>query len=540
MVPCDPFGVDSSPANVRKASLRAPPHPLEAIDLRARGKAKFAPLLCDPGVLGQAKVDGDLLALGRIRRHRDARHELDPARVFGPKAFTRGPLERSHMEVMDVDNDGDPDLVVAGEFQRNLLFFNDGSGVFAEDPARLFPEKNTIDGFPGEDSEDIVFADFDQDGDPDVLFVSEDSNFHELLVNDGNGLFTFITYEFPVSAGNAVAVLDLNNDDYPDVIVGNNGQNQVFINDQDLTFTEDASRWPVNTEGTQDLKLIDLDNDGDMDIVEGIDLGSNNILINTNGVFAEDNARLPNTGLTLETRKITLGDVDDDGDDDIFVSTVNFTGAGDLQNRLYINDGNGFYTDATTTQLPGYQQQTLDAVFVDYDQDDDLDLISVDFQNPGTNYHAFENDGNGSFTEDTTVFESFTLQRGISILAADLNLDTFVDLYFGNFQETDDLLLFDPGALSTELFDNSIDIFSYPNPTDGVVIISSVNTMDESELSLELRDVKGQLVKEIEYIGNKVQPLNLTLDLTSFPSGTYFYTLYDGKAIVTDGKIIRK
>ena len=115
-------------------------------------------------------------------------------------------LNSMDVEAADVDGDGDLDLVIAAEYQRNLLFFNDGTGQFSEDPSRLFPEKNTGDGFMGEDSEDIAFADFDQDGDLDVLFVSEDTVYHELLVNDGTGSFTFIVYEFPSSTANAVAV----------------------------------------------------------------------------------------------------------------------------------------------------------------------------------------------------------------------------------------------------------------------------------------------------------------------------------------------
>jgi len=446
------------------------------------------------------------------------------------------------IESADVDGDGDLDLVVAGEFRRNLLFINDGSGVFAEDATRLFPEKNINDGFPGEDSEDIVFADFDQDTDLDILFVSEDSQFHELLVNDGNGHFTFIAYDFPTSTGNAVAVLDLNGDGYPDVIVGNNGQNNVYINNQDLTFTAENNRWPTNTEGTQDLKLVDLDGDSDLDIIEGIDLGDNNVLINTNGFFAEENNRLPNTGLTLETRKISLGDVNDDGHSDIYVSTVNFIGTANLQNRLYLNDGNGFFTDVTAQNLPSSFQNTLDAIFLDYDDDGDLDLITTDFQNPnGSNYNAFENNGSGVFIETTEdVFEAFGLNNGISIHAADFNNDTYSDLYFGNFQETDDLLLFDPSALSVEEFNSSIDFVVYPNPTKGPLNIASIINMDASELSIRLHNLKGQLVMETTNFGKNVKPLDITLDLSHLAAGTYFYSLYDDDALITKGKVIKE
>ena len=55
----------------------------------------------------------------------------------------------------------------------------------------------------------------------------------------------------------------------------------------------------------------------------------------------EESDRLPNADLTIETRKISPGDADGDGDMDLFVSTVNWIGTADLTNRLYINDGSG-------------------------------------------------------------------------------------------------------------------------------------------------------------------------------------------------------
>jgi hypothetical protein len=416
------------------------------------------------------------------------------------------------IESADVDNDGDLDLVIAAEYSRNLLFFNDGNGVFSEDPSRLFPEKNTGDPFTGEDSEDIAFADFNNDNKIDILFVSEDTDFHELLVNDGNGGFSFISYEFPASAGNAIAVLDLNGDDYPDIIIGNTGQNNVFINNQDLSFTQENNRWPVNTEGTQDLKMVDLDNDGDLDIIEGIDLGSNNVLINANGFFSEENNRLPDTGLTLETRKISLGDANGDGFPDIFVSTVNFIGTANLQNRLYLNDGNGFFTDATSSNLPAYEQFTLDALFYDYDLDGDQDLITTDFQNPAGNYHALENDGSGHFSEVTeTVFASFAFTRGVGLHMADLNGDGYEDLYFSNFQETDDLLFFSEAALTVEDVPLGSSFVIYPNPTSDFIKLRS----NYSEIEkVEIRATDGSAFEPLELIKD-------TIDLSRFATGTY-------------------
>lgn len=46
------------------------------------------------------------------------------------------------VEAVDVDSDGDLDLIIATEYGRNLLFFNNGSGTFTEDQDRIFPEWN--------------------------------------------------------------------------------------------------------------------------------------------------------------------------------------------------------------------------------------------------------------------------------------------------------------------------------------------------------------------------------------------------------------
>lgn len=429
------------------------------------------------------------------------------------------------VESADVDGDGDLDIAVAGEYSRNLLLFNDGTGIFQEDPSKLFPKKDPSNPFGGQDSEDIAFADFDLDGDIDLFFATEDTPFHELLLNDGTGKFSLVDFNFSVSNGNAVAILDLNADDYPDIIIGNTGQNEVYLNNQDLTFTKDTERWPYNTEGTQDLKLVDLDGDGDLDVIEGIDAGSNNILINKDGFFSEENERLPTSNVTLETRKIALGDANGDGHPDIFVATVNFTGLADLKNRLYFNDGNGFFIDASYN-LPVLSEQTLDAVFLDYDLDNDLDLITVAFLSPGNNYRAYENDGNGQFSLKTAeVFDSFSLSNGIALHAADFNQDGFFDLYLGGFQETDDLLLSTNIRSSTNEQAPNIKLELYPNPSHQFLQISVNQNFSSKSSVFKIYNLKGELLQEIASKAVLVDGHNYQIDVSNFANGVYYLTL---------------
>ncbi|MEO8209947.1 MAG: VCBS repeat-containing protein [bacterium] len=227
----------------------------------------------------------------------------------------------------DFDNDGDLDIVIAREFAPNILLLNDGNGVFINGTIGRLPQFSY-------DSEDIGIADFDQDGDFDIVFASEDNAVHEFYLNNGSAVFTNVNSRLPISISNGLLVTDLNNDNFPDLIFGNSGpgnpatptEAKVLINNGDATFRDEtALRFPAGLLMVpQDIKEGDIDDDGDLDIVFGNETG-NKILINdSSGIFTDEtNARLPLTG-TEETRKVTLADIDNDGDLDIFLANVVF------------------------------------------------------------------------------------------------------------------------------------------------------------------------------------------------------------------------
>ena len=124
----------------------------------------------------------------------------------------------------DADGDGDLDLALAMEFQPNVLLRNDGRGRFS----------NVSDQLPRaeHDSEDIAFADFDRDGDLDLVLVSEDDRKDELYLNDGRGRFVDASDRLvPDDVSNALVVVDLNEDGAPDVLTGNIGTDRALVND---------------------------------------------------------------------------------------------------------------------------------------------------------------------------------------------------------------------------------------------------------------------------------------------------------------------
>ena len=410
------------------------------------------------------------------------------------------------VEAADLDGDGDIDIILANEFQPNTILFNDGAGFFTDVSATQLPQVT-------HDSEDIGIADFNNDGYPDIIFVSEDDFIHEIYLNDGNGFFTTPEYSIPNSICNAVIVKDINGDSLPDILLGNNGQNMIFINDQGNGFIDQTSQFlPQIIDVTQDLKLADLDSDGDLDLFVGNEDG-NRILINTNGVFNDESlSRLPQ-GLNIETRKIEFGDFDNDSDLDVMLSNVEFISGKDRQNRIYKNNGLGFFSDITAITLPLDDEHTLDAIFIDINNDGFQDIIRVDF--PDKPFLALFNNGEGVFIDSTQIaFSEVTNINGLGIAEADLNNDGLMDIYLCSRSGQDILLIRNPELVSDikNLSNNDpFDVKIYPNPSTGII-----NIENGEKYYLKVTNLEGQTVINANGIHK--------LDLSDLPKGAYqFY-----------------
>lgn len=118
---------------------------------------------------------------------------------------------------VDVDSDGDRDVIVAVENGVSRLYINDGTGHLTWRPGAF--------GTTERDNEHVRVADFDRDGHTDVVFVAEDTQQHQLYLGDGEGGFVDISERLPRrSQGNAVAVADVDGDGLPDIVVGNSSE----------------------------------------------------------------------------------------------------------------------------------------------------------------------------------------------------------------------------------------------------------------------------------------------------------------------------
>jgi hypothetical protein len=200
-----------------------------------------------------------------------------------------------------------------------------------------------------------------------------------------------------------------------------------------------STRFPVQSEYTNQCTFVDIEGDGDKDIVFANGQGYSalgallkpRIYVNNGaGVFADQtDARA--AGITGCFRGVEAGDVDRDGDWDLLL-------AQDFNRRplLLVNNGAGVFADQTTTRLPNIAMGSARGQFGDVDNDGDLDIVLC---NSGANRFSttgrprlFINGGTGVFTDAPTAqFPTTALAEQMDCVLGDVDNDLDLDLHVG-------------------------------------------------------------------------------------------------------------
>ncbi|HEY4338192.1 MAG TPA: VCBS repeat-containing protein [Puia sp.] len=204
----------------------------------------------------------------------------------------------------------------------------------------------------------------------------------------------------------------------------------------------------------------DINNDGLPDIYfTANSKGGNKLYLNKGNFEFEDiTGKAGVAGTSDWCTGATMADVNGDGLLDIYVCAVQ--GEHDLHghNELFINNGNGTFTESAEKYGLGLAAWSTQAVFFDYDHDGDLDCFVLNqshhpYQNivdtssrrkfdPNAGGRLYRNDiaTTGKFTDvsaEAGIYQS-SLCYGLGISVADLNNDGWDDIYIGNdFHEND-------------------------------------------------------------------------------------------------------
>ncbi|MCC6673331.1 MAG: VCBS repeat-containing protein [Planctomycetes bacterium] len=312
-----------------------------------------------PGMLG---YDSRLLLNDGSGRFRDETQVRMPVSTSLDSWFLTMVAESLFL---DIDRDGDLDLVVgtwgAVSFGSGYLGFwiNDGRGYFRHDPARRFGDSGVV--------QDLVTADLDRDGHPDLVVCTNQTD-GRLLRNRGDGFFddvsnAMVPRGFGRSPRFAAAVGDLDRNGWPDLVFGYSSFDMgdsltVYLNDGQGRFLDvTAASGIANPGGVMDLELADLDGDGDLDLIVGADIyvgvtdGESQVYRNdgTGRLVLDTLAFLPLVK-SGGCPKILVGDVDLDGDPDVVLPDA----GGGLypvgRARLYLNRARHLYALGSATR----------------------------------------------------------------------------------------------------------------------------------------------------------------------------------------------
>lgn len=256
--------------------------------------------------------------------------------------------------------------------------------------------------------------------------------------------------------GGGVCWLDFDQDGWLDLYLVNSHavqeakqadlpRNALFHNQQDGTFAD------VSQGSGADLALRgngclagDIDQDGDTDIYITAD-GPNALLLNQgDGTFVEAAAQAGLAAPEWNTAA-ALGDVDGDGLVDLYVASyIDLSHKVPqplglfpqdyygLQDHLYRNLGDGTFVDIAVEAGLAERKRGLGAVFTDLDLDGDLDLYVANDGHPNRLYH---NQGDGTFIEISYAAGVNDRGSGMGVSAGDYNGDGWFDLVITNFDK---------------------------------------------------------------------------------------------------------
>lgn len=294
----------------------------------------------------------------------------------------------------DFDNDGDVDLYVTNWYgQPNLFYTNNGDGTFTQVSGSALSTNNTF-------SEAASWGDYDRDGDLDLYVCNSDGDRrNNLYRNNGDGTFTRITTGDPVTdtyySRNADWI-DYNNDGAVDLFVANEGNQpeNIYKNNNNGTFTRTAVA-PLTASGgnTTSSSWEDIDNDGDFDVLVVNYNDQNNIIFlnNGDGTFTKvtDGPVVNDGGDSFGS---VMGDVDNDGDVDIYITNA-FSTSGRVKNFFYLNNGNGTFTKDTADIVSQETGWSYGTALGDYDNDGWLDLFVAKCFGQTENNSLFKNNG---------------------------------------------------------------------------------------------------------------------------------------------------
>ena len=335
----------------------------------------------------------------------------------------------------DFNNDGWDDLTYATTNGTNLYFFVNNNGTFSQVDLGI-DNTNRV--------KQVLWVDYDNDGDKDFVATSI-TGVNKFYRNNGNltftdisgsiGFFTENLYTYGISFGDIDADGDL------DAFICNrdettfNQPNYLYRNDEGI-FVDITASAGINMANELSFcaAFFDYDNDGDQDIYVANDktIYKNRLYQNDGIGNFTDVSDASGTGIYINAMSTTIDDFDNDGWLDIYVSN---TSEGNYHLR---NNGDGTFSNVASTVGTSFNSIGWSCVFLDADNDTDLDLYvssSVNSMSAGLTSAFYENNGANIYSIPAAAGFENDLRISFSNAIGDFNNDGLPDISVMNDTE---------------------------------------------------------------------------------------------------------
>ncbi len=312
---------------------------------------------------------------------------------------------------LDYNSDGYPDIFCYGGL--TYLLKNNGDGTFTDVSA--------TSGLLGVNPRSISVADFNGNGYPDLLIISQAAP-AEIRIYKNNYGQQFELYDTLGSNYSRAIWIDINGNGKLDIFASRySGGPKVFQNINNESFIDISNGMNLPDDSGATISSGDFNNDGFQDVYMGRRGGLNILFKNIAGAHFE--ALPPSAGVSdyRNTVSASWGDYNDDGYVDIY--SGNF---GSNRNVLFHNNGNGTFSDVTLISNVPDVGDARSATFVDYNNDGHLDIFTTNHVYPN---RLYKNLGNGVFENVATSAGIANPQDGFAFSWADYDNDGDLDVF---------------------------------------------------------------------------------------------------------------